>query len=113
MLEAGMPEEDFAAYDRRLRLVEAVYQDRVRRKPEMPWDEAISGFWHALNASKRAWKRAVWAMFGPFWAEIEVKTTLKEREDLYRRCEYTVDYDAGRFTVTPFEGAVEDFQVEL
>ena len=40
MLESGMLPEAFKAYDQRLRLVEAVYQDRVRRKPEMPWDEA-------------------------------------------------------------------------
>lgn len=37
--EAGMPEEEFLTYDKRLRLVQAVYADRVNRKPAMPWDD--------------------------------------------------------------------------
>ncbi|CAK9027317.1 Flavin-containing monooxygenase FMO GS-OX-like 9 (Flavin-monooxygenase glucosinolate S-oxygenase-like 9) [Durusdinium trenchii] len=39
MREAGMADSDYSQYDRRLKVVQAIYQDRVDRKPRMPWDD--------------------------------------------------------------------------
>mmetsp|Transcript_54039 Transcript_54039/g.126843 ORF Transcript_54039/g.126843 Transcript_54039/m.126843 type:complete len:509 (-) Transcript_54039:195-1721(-) len=37
--EAGMATEEHERYVRRLRLVQAIYQDRVQRRPDKPWDD--------------------------------------------------------------------------
>ena len=37
--EAGMSVEDHEKYVRRLCLIRAVYQDRVERRPDKPWDD--------------------------------------------------------------------------
>jgi len=67
--KSGMAGADFEAYCRRLALVEAIYQDRCSRRPEMPWDD-----------------------------------------DWYRRCEYSVDWEAGDFRVVLGKDAPVDVQ---
>ena len=70
--EAAMPESDFNRYDKRLKVVQAIYQDRVQRKPHMPWDE-----------------------------------------DSYRNCQYQVDYESGRWSVTLPDGSTEEREAKL
>eukprot|EP00435_Cladocopium_sp_Y103_P015609 s2626_g3.t2 len=36
---AGTAESDLAAYRRRLKLVQAIYEDRGQRRPELPWED--------------------------------------------------------------------------
>ena len=37
--EAGLADSDLAAYARRLSLVQAIYEDRGRRRPQLPWED--------------------------------------------------------------------------
>ena len=39
--EAGMAEEDHARFVKRLSLVQAIYRDRVQRRPNKPWDDDL------------------------------------------------------------------------
>lgn len=36
---AGVEGQDYEAYDRRLTVVQQVYQDRVTKRPQLPWDD--------------------------------------------------------------------------
>ena len=37
--EAGLSDSAFQRYDRRLKLVQAIYEDRGQRRPLLPWDD--------------------------------------------------------------------------
>ena len=37
--EAGLADAELAAYARRLSLVQAIYEDRGQRRPQLPWED--------------------------------------------------------------------------
>eukprot|EP00434_Breviolum_minutum_P020293 symbB.v1.2.017896.t1/scaffold1392.1/size121922/3 len=64
--------DDFDTFDQRLKMVQAIHEDRGLKRPMLPWGD-----------------------------------------DWYRRCEYEVDYDAGRFWVTLPDGSREEGTAKL
>ena len=55
---AHMPQDEYVVWAERMAIVQQIYEDRVAKRPQLPWDD-----------------------------------------DWFRRCEYSVDWKSGEWTV--------------